>query len=115
MAGVNKAILLGNLGKDPEVKEINGTPLAKFSMATTEYYKNKNGEKVEDTQWHNLAAWGNLATRAEKLLRKGDRVAIDGRLRYHSYNDKDGNNRFFSEIIINEMMLISSKHDKQTV
>ena len=87
----NKVQLIGNLGKDPEVKQLeSGKILAKLSLATSENYKNADGEKVTDTQWHNLVAWGKTAQIAEKYLKKGNKIAIEGKLINRSYEDKEG-------------------------
>jgi single-strand DNA-binding protein len=109
----NKVQLIGNLGVAPEVKSFeNGKKLAKFSLATNESYKNAKGEKVTDTQWHNMIAWGNTADYAEKFLKKGMEVAIDGKLQSRNYTDNAGVKRYVTEIQINEIMIITEK-DKQ--
>ena len=90
MAGVNKAILVGNLGKDPEVRHLeNGTPVASFPIATSESYKDKDGNRVEKTEWHNIVLWRGLAEVAEKYLKKGQTVYIEGKIRTRNYQDKD--------------------------
>lgn len=95
---INKVILIGNLGKDPETKTLdNGTELARFSLATSENYKDKNGEWQQKTEWHNITAWGNLAGRAFKLA-KGDMIYLEGKLQTRSWQDKDGNKRYSTEI-----------------
>jgi single-strand DNA-binding protein len=105
----NSVHLIGNLGMDPEVKEVsNGSKLAKFSLATSENYKNKNGEKVEETQWHNLVIWGKLADVAGKYLKKGNQIAVEGKLSNRQYDDKDGNRRFFTEIIVNDLVMLKT-------
>ena len=105
----NSVHLIGNLGMDPEVKEAsNGNKLAKFSLATSDSYKNKNGEKVEETQWHNLVIWGKLADVAEKYLKKGNQIAAEGKLNYRQYDDKDGNHRYFTEIVVNDMVMLKT-------
>ncbi len=105
----NSVRLIGNLGMNPEVKEVgNNKLLAKFSIATTESFKNDEGEKISDTQWHNLVAWGNQAKIAEKYLKKGNEVAIEGKLTSRSYNDKDGVKRFITEIIVHEILMINT-------
>ena len=108
----NSVRLFGNIGNDPEVKEI-GTDkkVAKFSLATTESYKNESGERVSDTQWHNLIAWGNNAKVAEMYLKKGSEIAIEGKLTSRNYTDKEGVKRYVTEIIVNEILLIGSKKD----
>jgi single-strand DNA-binding protein len=108
----NSVRLIGNLGMNPEVKEIgNDKKLAKFSLATREVYKNDDGEKVSDTQWHNLIAWGNQAKLAEKYLKKGNEIAIEGKLTSRNYTDKDGVKRYVTEIVVNEILMIGSKKD----
>lgn len=106
----NKVQLIGNLGVNPEVKEFDGgKKLAKFSLATNEYYKNAKGEKVTDTQWHNLIAWGNSANYIEKYLKKGMEVAIEGKLVNNNYTDKNGVKRYVTEVHVNEVMILKGK------
>jgi len=106
----NKVQLIGNLGNNPEIITLDsGKKLAKFSIATNESYKNAQGEKVTETQWHNLIAWNNTAEIVEKYLEKGKEVAIEGKLTSRSYDDKDGNKRYVTEIIVNELLLLGSK------
>jgi single-strand DNA-binding protein len=101
----NSVRLVGNLGMDPEVKNFdNNKKLARFSIATNESYKNDKGEKVTETQWHNLVVWGAQAKLAGDFLKKGDEVAIEGKLSNKSYIDKDGNKRYVSEVVVNEFM-----------
>ena len=105
----NSVRLIGNLGQDPEIKNLEGDKkLAKFSIATNEIYKNDAGEKVTETQWHNLSAWGNTATIAEKYLKKGKEVAIEGKLVTRSYTDKEGIKKYATEIIVNEIALLGN-------
>ncbi|SMD35162.1 single-strand binding protein [Reichenbachiella faecimaris] len=107
MAGVNKVILLGNLGKDPEVRHLeNGRAVANFSIATSETYKNKQGEKVTNTEWHNVVLWTPLAEIAEKYLNKGNQVYIEGKLTSRSYEDKDGVTKYITEVVGREMTLL---------
>ena len=107
----NSVRLVGNLGMDPEVKSFDGNKkLAKLSLATSESYKNEKGEKVTDTQWHNLALWGNLAKFAEDGLKKGDEVAIEGKLTNKSYTDKDGNKRYFCEVVVNDFIKLNGRN-----
>ena len=97
----NSVRLVGNLGMDPEVKSFdNNKKLAKIAIATNETYKNDKGEKITDTQWHNLVMWGNQAKLAEDLLKKGDEIAIEGKLATRSYVDKDGNKRYSTEVVV---------------
>lgn len=106
----NKVQLIGNLGGKPEVKNTEGgKKVATFSMATNEVYRNAQGEKVTETQWHRLVAWGKIADRVEKYLDKGKEVAIEGKLLNRSYTDKDGTKKYISEILVNELLLIGPK------
>ncbi len=106
----NKVQLIGNLGNAPEVKTLeSGKKMARFSVATSENYRNAKGEKVTETQWHNLVAWGKVAEIAEKYLAKGKEVAIEGKLISRSYNDKDGNKKYITEIQVNELLLLGVK------
>jgi single-strand DNA-binding protein len=106
----NSVRLVGNLGMDPEVKSFeNDRKLAKIAIATNETYKNDKGEKVTDTQWHNLVLWGAQAKLAEQILRKGDEIAIEGKLASRSYVDKDGNKRYVTEVVVNEFLKIGQK------
>jgi single-strand DNA-binding protein len=106
----NKVQLIGNLGMNPEVKSLeNGKKVAKFTLATNETYKNQNGERVTDTQWHNVVAWGKTAELMEQLLTKGKEVMLEGKLTNRSWDDKDGNKRYITEIVANEFMLLSAK------
>lgn len=103
----NKVQLIGNLGNDPEIVTLDGDKkLAKFSIATTESYKNAQGEKVEDTQWHNIVAWGKIAEIVENYLTKGKQVAIEGKLTHRSYETKEGEKRYITEIRCNELLML---------
>lgn len=110
MAGVNKVILVGNLGRDPEVRHLeNGAAVASFSIATTESYKDRNtGERRDQTEWHNIVLWRGLAEIAEKYLRKGDSVYIEGKLRTRSW-EKDGITRYTTEIVGDNMTMLGSR------
>ena len=109
----NKVQLIGNLGNAPEVKTTeNGKKLARFSVATNESYRNASGEKVTETTWHNLVAWGKVAEIAEKYLTKGKEVAIEGKLTNSSYTDKDGIKRYSTEVLVNEILMFGG--DKPT-
>ncbi len=100
MAGVNKVILVGNLGKDPEIRSLeSGVKVASFPIATSEVYKNKEGVKNEITEWHNIVLWRGLAELAEKYLSKGNQIYLEGRIRTRQWDDKDGNKRYTTEII----------------
>lgn len=105
----NKVQLIGNLGMDPEIKDVNSKKLATFSLATKEDYKDQKGEKVENTQWHRIAAWGNLAEIIEKHLNKGDEIAIEGRLSHRQYEDKNGDKKYITEVVANELLMLRSK------
>lgn len=110
MAGVNKVILVGNLGKDPEVKYLdNGVAVANFSLATTENYKNKQGERVSQTEWHNIVLWRGLAEVAEKYLKKGSSIYIEGKIKNRKWEDKDGNTRYNTEILGDNMTMLGTK------
>lgn len=106
----NRVQLIGNLGNAPEIRKTEtGKKLVRFSVATNESYKNSNGEKVTETQWHNLVAWGKLADIAEKFLNKGTEVAIEGKLINRNYTDKEGVKKYITEIQVNELLLLGSK------
>tara|TARA_B100001559_G_C16313942_1_gene535592 strand:- start:306 stop:725 length:420 start_codon:yes stop_codon:yes gene_type:complete len=110
MAGVNKVILVGNLGKDPEVRYLDsGVAVANFSLATTENYKNKQGEKVSQTEWHNIVLWRGLAEVAEKWLKKGSSVYIEGKIRTNKWEDKEGKTRYNTEILADNMTMLGNK------
>ena len=107
----NKVQLIGNLGADPEMKELtDGKTLAKLALATSDTYKKSSGEKVTETQWHNLVAWGKTAEIAGKYLKKGNRVAIEGRLVGRSYDDKKGVKRYVTEIVVSDLLMLGSKN-----
>ncbi len=104
----NKVQLIGNLGNDPEIITLDsGKTLAKFSMATNESYKNANGEKITDTQWHYVVAWGKTAEIAQKYLSKGKEIAVEGKLNSRHYETKEGNKRYITEIVCSELLLLS--------
>lgn len=111
MAGVNKVILLGNLGRDPEVRSLeNGTKVASFSIATTESYKDKTtGERKELTEWHNIVLWRGLAEVAEKYLTKGSKIYLEGKLQTRSYQDKEGVTKYTTEIVGRELNMIGGR------
>jgi single-strand DNA-binding protein len=108
MSGVNKVILIGNLGADPEVRHLqNGAAVANFRIATSETYKDRQtGEKREQTEWHSIVAWRGLAEIVEKYLRKGSKVYVEGKLRTRQWQDKDGNTRYTTEIHADEMTML---------
>lgn len=112
MASVNKVILIGNLGKDPEVRHLEGgVAVARFPMATSESFKDKSGQKQERTEWHNIVVWRGLAEVAEKYLKKGNSVYIEGRLRTNNYQDKDGIQRYSTEIVADNMTMLGGRSD----
>jgi len=114
-ASLNKVTLIGNLGKDPEVRHLeSGACVANFSMATTETYKNRNGEKVSQTEWHNIVLWRGLAEISEKYLKKGDRIYVEGRIRTRSWQDKDGNTRYSTEIVGDNMIMLGGNNNENT-
>ena len=109
---VNKVILVGNVGKDPETRYLDeGTAFSKFSMATSETYKNKAGERISNTEWHNIVLWRGLAQVAEKYVKKGTQIYIEGRIKTRSYDDQDGNKKYITEIVGDQMQLLSRKPD----
>lgn len=106
----NRVQLIGNLGQDPEITVLeSGTKLAKFTVATNESFRNANGEKVEDTQWHNVVAWGKIADIVESFLKKGKQVAIEGKLMHRTYETKEGEKRYFTEVKCNDLLMLGSK------
>ncbi len=108
MTGVNKAILIGNLGRDPEVRKTpGGTTVASFSLATTERYTGRNGERQERTEWHNIVAWSKLAELVSQYLKKGSSVYIEGRITTRSWDDRDGNKKYRTEIVANTINFLS--------
>lgn len=114
MAGVNKVILIGNLGKDPELKYLEGNiARVNFSLATSEVHKDKNGNRVEQTEWHNIVLWRSMAESAEKLLKKGTQIYLEGKLQTRQWIDKDNNKRNITEIV-GESFLILQKKEQQS-
>jgi len=106
----NKVQLIGNLGNNPEIITLDsGKKLAKLSIATNESYKNSEGEKITDTQWHNVIAWNKTAEIIEKYLEKGNEVAIEGKLTSRSYEDKEGVKKYITEIVCSELLMLGSK------
>ena len=106
----NRVQLIGNLGNAPEVKNAtNGKKHARFNIATDEIYRNSKGEKVKETTWHNLVAWGKIADIVEKYLNKGSEVAIEGKLISRSYTDKEGTKKYITEVEVNELLMLGSK------
>jgi single-strand DNA-binding protein len=114
MAGVNKVILVGNLGKDPEVRHLEGgAVVAKFPLATSESYKDKSGQRVEQTEWHNVVVWRGLAEVAEKYLKKGMTIYVEGKLRTRSWDDKDNNKHYTTEIVGDTFTILSKRENTQ--
>lgn len=112
MAGVNKVIILGNLGIDPEVRTLeSGAKLARLRIATSESYTNRDGQKVENTEWHSVTVWRQLADIAEKYLAKGRQVYIEGKLQTRSWKDPEGNDRYATEIVGERLQLIGGRPD----
>lgn len=110
MIGVNKVILIGNLGKDPEVITFDTAKKATFPLATTEFFKNKDGQKIEQTDWHNIVCWRGLADIAEKILRKGTHVYIEGKLHTRSWEDKEGYKRYITEVMAENFTVLANKN-----
>jgi len=107
----NKVQLIGNLGQNPEVKTFdNGKILAKFSLATTDSYRDPAGKKIKETQWHNIVAWGNLAKIAEKYLTKGSEIAVEGKLTHSAYDDKNGKKSYSTEVVLSDLVLLRGKN-----
>ena len=107
---VNRVQLIGSLGQDPEIKKLdNGKSLAKISMATNETYRNAQGEKVTDTTWHNVVAWGKTAEILEKYVRKGDKIGIEGKLTTRNWEDKEGHKHYITEVVASEVLLLGQK------
>jgi len=110
---INKVILIGNLGKDPEVRYLEGgIAVARFSVATNESYKDKSGNWQTQTEWHDVVAWRNLAERAEKQLKKGSQIYLEGKLTHRKYQDKDGNDRYVTEVVANIIRILDRRDSK---
>lgn len=105
----NRVQLLGNLGKDPEVKNFKNNKMARISLATTEYSKTTGGDLKKETQWHSIVLWGKQAEVAEKIMKKGSRVLIEGKIRNSSYEDKNGNKRYVTDIVAHDVVLLDRK------
>ncbi|EKD31211.1 MAG: hypothetical protein ACD_77C00368G0004 [uncultured bacterium] len=113
---LNKVLLIGNVGKDPEVRHLeNGSMVARFSIATTERYKDKNGEFQEQTEWHNIVCWRALAERIEKFVKKGSQLFIEGKIRTGSWEDKTGQIRYTVEIVADNIQILGRKQESQGV
>ncbi len=108
----NSVQLIGRLGQDPQVKELtSGKTLTTFSLATSDRYISASGEKIEDTQWHNLVAWGKTGQIAAEFLKKGEEIAIEGKLIHRSYETTNGEKKYVTEINVNELLMLGSKKD----
>ncbi len=127
MLGVNRVLLIGNLGKNPDVvvfpqdgrrEDMSGVvKKASFPLATTEFHRNRDGEKVEQTEWHNIVCWRSLAEVAEKILRKGTQIYLEGKLQTRSWEDKDGNKRYVTEVVAENFTVLANRakqEDQQT-
>jgi len=111
---INKVILVGNVGKDPEVRHLdNNVSVANFTLATSESYTNKNGEKITNTEWHNIVCWRGLATLAENYIKKGRQLYVEGKIRTRSYDAQDGSKRYITEIFADAVQLLGRKEDNQ--
>jgi single-strand DNA-binding protein len=112
--GVNKVILIGNLGKDPEVQNFETGKKAAFSLATTEVQRDREGNEIQHTEWHNVVMWRGLADIAEQYLRKGSQVYVEGKLRSRSFDTKDGNKRFITEIQVDNLVLLGGRKEQSS-
>ncbi len=112
MGSLNKVMLIGNLGKDPDYKQVNGKPMARFSLATNRTWKGPGGEDKKETTWHNIVAWGPLADTCGRYLTKGKQVYIEGRLQTRKWKDKDGNDKYTTEVVANTMVMLGRKGDE---
>ncbi|MGD0581381.1 MAG: single-stranded DNA-binding protein [Bacteroidales bacterium] len=109
----NRVQLIGNLGMDPETKTLeSGKKVVKFTMATSDSFKNGDGQKINETTWHNVVAWNGLADIAGKFLKKGGQVAVEGKIVYRSYEDKNGVTKYITEIVANELLLLKSPKEQ---
>ncbi len=112
----NKVNLIGHLGVDPKVTDMpGGRKMAKFTLATNDIYRNAQGEKVVDTQWHNIVTWGNNAAFAEKYLKKGMEVTVEGRLTHREYEDKKGEKRYFTEVVVDNILILRGNRQQTAV
>ncbi len=113
---VNKVILVGNVGKDPETRYLEGgTAVCSFPLATSETYRNRDGERITNTEWHNIVLWRGLAEIAEKYVRKGSQIYIEGRIRTRSWDDRDGNKRYTTEIVGDNMQMLGKRADETRI
>jgi single-strand DNA-binding protein len=115
MSSLNKALLIGRLGRDPDIRyTTDGTPVANFSLATSESWTDKSGTRQERTEWHNIVAWRRLADLAKRYLSKGKQVYVEGRIQTREWDDRDGNKRRSTEVIASQMVLLGSRSDSST-
>jgi single-strand DNA-binding protein len=113
MVSVNRVILIGNLGRDPELRYTpSGQPVAKFPIATSEKWKDKDGQLQQRTDWHNIVAWGRQAEVCKEYLKKGSPIYIEGRIQSRSYDDKDGNRKYITEIVVNRIQMLGKKGEE---
>jgi single-strand DNA-binding protein len=110
---INKAILIGNVGKDPEIRTVGDNKVANFSLATSETYKDKSGNKQTNTDWHSITIWGKLADVVERYVKKGDRLYLEGKISYRSYDDKEGVKRYVTDIVCNSMTMLGGKQEEK--
>src|ERR1041385_2710591 len=114
MRGVNRVMLIGNLGKDPDIQYLEGNiGVAKFPLATTETYKDRGGKLVSQTEWHTVVLWRGLAELAQKYLHKGSLIYVEGRLRTRSWEDREGNKKFATEIVADNLIMLDKRSDSQ--
>jgi len=112
MRGVNRVMLIGNLGKDPDVQHLEGNiAVAKFPLATTETYKDRTGKLISQTEWHTVVLWRGLAELAQKYLHKGSLIYVEGRLRTRSWEDKEGNRKFATEVVGDNLIMLDKRND----
>ena len=113
MSSLNKILLIGHLGRDPEIRYIEGNiAVARFSVATNESYKDKKGDWQTQTEWHDIVCWRNLAERAEKQLKKGSQVYLEGKLTHRKYQDKEGNDRYVTEVVANTIRILDRRESR---
>lgn len=115
MRGVNKVVLIGNLGKDPELQYLDGNiGVSKFPLATTEMYKDKGGKLITQTEWHSVVLWRGLAELAQKYLHKGSLIYVEGRLRTRAWEDKNGNKKFATEVVCDNLIMLDKRNDSSS-
>ncbi len=115
MGSLNKVMLIGNLGNDPDYKQVGGRPLAKFRLATNRTWKDQSGGTKKETEWHNIVAWGKLADTCGRYLSKGKQVYVEGRLQTRKWTDKDGNDRYMTEVVASTMVMLGRKGEEGEV